>query len=66
MPQDRRDAQAQVKRKKTINEVASAREIELWREYYKKNPDKWQKVLRDAEQARLFMDLLEAAMRDDG
>lgn len=54
-----------MKRQKTINEVASEREIELWKEYYRKNPDKWQKVLHDATLARAFLDKLAAAMRED-
>ncbi len=54
-----------MKRQKTRNEIASDREIELWRDFYKKNPDKWQKVLKDAEEARAFLDRLSEAMRED-
>lgn len=65
MCQDRREPSHQVKRQKTRNEIASEREIELWREYYKKNPDKWQKLLQDAEQARTFLKLLSSIERKD-
>ena len=54
-----------MKRARSINEIATDRLIALWREFYRKNPDKWQKVLDDAERARIFREKLRADMNED-
>lgn len=54
-----------MRRKKTINEIASERQTELWREFYEKNPDKWSEVLDAAKQAKRFLKKLASFSRSD-
>jgi hypothetical protein len=52
-----------MKRKKTINEIASDRCAQLWREHWARNPEEFEKLKRDAKQAEEFLERLAESTR---